>query len=264
MLDTIDFPRVVNAAYADGARVFIEVGPGASCTRMIGSILAGKPHLARSACVPRQDAVSAFLRLLADLHAGACRLTCRCCTTVRRRPPPTTSGPTITCRSATDPEPVRGTGFQPVQSRARGTRAPVPVIVKLPAGPVENLSYGPAPAVSPVVVLAETQTATLQAHEAYLRFAAALQAHFAQTVAWQTTVLQQAGSVGLGPAGGPLVLPVETSDDGIPRSLDFEQCMEFARGLGRQRARPAVRRGRRATRPASGCPTGRSCSWTAS
>jgi PfaB family protein len=29
-LDTIDFPRVVDAAYADGTRIFIEVGPGAA------------------------------------------------------------------------------------------------------------------------------------------------------------------------------------------------------------------------------------------
>ena len=38
---TIDFPRVIRAAYADGVRFFIEMGPGASCSRMIGQILEG-------------------------------------------------------------------------------------------------------------------------------------------------------------------------------------------------------------------------------
>ena len=69
VLDTIDFPRVVNAAYADGARIFVEVGPGSSCTRMVDSILNGKPHVARAVCVPRQDNVAGFLRVLASLHA---------------------------------------------------------------------------------------------------------------------------------------------------------------------------------------------------
>jgi acyl transferase domain-containing protein/3-hydroxymyristoyl/3-hydroxydecanoyl-(acyl carrier protein) dehydratase len=44
-LTPIDFPRVVERAYADGVRLFVEIGPGASCTRMIGEILAGRPHL---------------------------------------------------------------------------------------------------------------------------------------------------------------------------------------------------------------------------
>jgi len=30
-LQTVDFPAVVNKAYADGVRLFIEIGPGASC-----------------------------------------------------------------------------------------------------------------------------------------------------------------------------------------------------------------------------------------
>ncbi|MBW6509765.1 MAG: type I polyketide synthase [Desulfuromonadales bacterium] len=63
-LDTIDYPRVIERLYADGARIFLEVGPGSSCSRMISSILAERPHLARSFCVPGQDAVLQLLRLL--------------------------------------------------------------------------------------------------------------------------------------------------------------------------------------------------------
>ena len=61
-LQTVDFPAVVNQAYADGVRLFIEVGPGASCTRWIDRILGQRPHLARAVCVQGQDAVASVLR----------------------------------------------------------------------------------------------------------------------------------------------------------------------------------------------------------
>ena len=68
-LDTVDFPRVVEAAYQDGARLFVEVGPGASCSRMIGAILGDRPHRVRSACVPGTDCSTSVLQLLAMLIA---------------------------------------------------------------------------------------------------------------------------------------------------------------------------------------------------
>ena len=42
----IDFPALIERAYEDGVRVFLEVGPGSSCTRLIGQILGRRPHLA--------------------------------------------------------------------------------------------------------------------------------------------------------------------------------------------------------------------------
>jgi PfaB family protein len=69
-LTTVDFAKLIRRAYADGVRHFIEIGPGASCTRMIGQILVGQPHLARSAYVAGQGVVSGILRLLAQLIAA--------------------------------------------------------------------------------------------------------------------------------------------------------------------------------------------------
>jgi PfaB family protein len=40
----VDFPRLVHAAYAGGARVFVELGPQGTCSRWIRRILADKPH----------------------------------------------------------------------------------------------------------------------------------------------------------------------------------------------------------------------------
>ena len=68
-VEGIDFPKVIEAAYAEGVRHFVEMGPGGSCSRMIGRILAGRPHIARSACPTGVDPNSAILRLLAQLTA---------------------------------------------------------------------------------------------------------------------------------------------------------------------------------------------------
>ncbi len=66
----IDYPKVINAAYEDGVRMFLEMGPGASCSRMIGEILGeDRPHWARSACASGQDSVSLVLRMLGQLIA---------------------------------------------------------------------------------------------------------------------------------------------------------------------------------------------------
>ncbi len=42
----VDVPRLVEAAWDAGVRVFVEVGPRGSCTRWVDQILGAKPHLA--------------------------------------------------------------------------------------------------------------------------------------------------------------------------------------------------------------------------
>jgi 3-hydroxymyristoyl/3-hydroxydecanoyl-(acyl carrier protein) dehydratase len=65
----IDFPAVVERAYADGIRVFLEMGPGYTVSRLIGRILEGKPHVAISACRPDQNASYSILTTFAELVA---------------------------------------------------------------------------------------------------------------------------------------------------------------------------------------------------
>lgn len=67
-LHYFDYPRVINSAYDDGARIFIEMGPGATCTRMIDQILGGRKHLARALCVKGQSESLQVIRLLAQLN----------------------------------------------------------------------------------------------------------------------------------------------------------------------------------------------------
>ena len=66
-LQTVDFPAVILRAYDDGVRIFLETGPGASCSRAIRMILGDRSHFARSACVPGEDALATLLELLAGL-----------------------------------------------------------------------------------------------------------------------------------------------------------------------------------------------------
>ena len=68
----IVFPAVIGQAYADGFRIFLEMGPGGSCTRLIGRILADRPHLAHSVCLAGRDALGTVLEALANLIA--CRI----------------------------------------------------------------------------------------------------------------------------------------------------------------------------------------------
>jgi PfaB family protein len=63
----LDFPRLVNAAYTDGARVFIELGAGSNCARWVDESLKDRPHASLS--INRRgsgDDVS-LVRLLARL-----------------------------------------------------------------------------------------------------------------------------------------------------------------------------------------------------
>lgn len=71
--DTIDFTRVVNNAYADGARIFIESGSGNSCTRMLTRILGDRPHMVRPTCVEGQHPLTTFATLIAQLEAEGVR-----------------------------------------------------------------------------------------------------------------------------------------------------------------------------------------------
>jgi PfaB family protein len=66
---TIDFPRLVERVYQDGARVFLELGPKGSCTRFIGEIIGTRDHLAVTIDRKGADDLSSILRALAKLYS---------------------------------------------------------------------------------------------------------------------------------------------------------------------------------------------------
>ena len=63
----VDFPHLVERAYADGARIFIEPGPANTCTRWVDIILANKPHVALALNRQGADDDAALLAVLSRL-----------------------------------------------------------------------------------------------------------------------------------------------------------------------------------------------------
>jgi len=63
----VDFPRLIERAYADGARVFIELGPRSTCSRWISETLVEHPHVAVSIDKMSADDRTSIIRMLAQL-----------------------------------------------------------------------------------------------------------------------------------------------------------------------------------------------------
>lgn len=67
LIQPVRFRDQVEAMYADGARVFVEVGPGGVVTGLVGHILGERPHLAVSLDHKRRNGVNQFLLAVATL-----------------------------------------------------------------------------------------------------------------------------------------------------------------------------------------------------
>ncbi|MCD6286544.1 MAG: PfaB family protein [Anaerolineae bacterium] len=65
----VDFPRLVSHVYDEGARIFVELGPLATCTRRIRRILRGKPHISIALNPSPGDDLDGVIRALAALVA---------------------------------------------------------------------------------------------------------------------------------------------------------------------------------------------------
>ena len=68
-LNGFDFTRTIQQAYDDGIRVFIEMGPRASCTRMIQQTLEDRSHLALAVSRSGDDEYLSILKTLGALSA---------------------------------------------------------------------------------------------------------------------------------------------------------------------------------------------------
>lgn len=69
-LHGFDYVRTIRRAYEDGIRIFVEAGPGDSCTRMIRSILKDRPHVAVSLSRKGEAEPLSVMRAAAILHAA--------------------------------------------------------------------------------------------------------------------------------------------------------------------------------------------------
>ncbi|WP_434628781.1 beta-ketoacyl synthase N-terminal-like domain-containing protein [Chromobacterium sp. CV08] len=69
LVSPLDFPALVDRAYAQGARLFLELGPGGNCSRWIGKTLRDRPHAAFALARRDQDDAAMLAKLLALLVA---------------------------------------------------------------------------------------------------------------------------------------------------------------------------------------------------
>ena len=67
---TLDFPAVIRRAYADGVRVFLELGPRGLCSGWIAHILGDRPHLALALDRPGRDGLHLLWDCAARLAAA--------------------------------------------------------------------------------------------------------------------------------------------------------------------------------------------------
>ena len=70
----VRFKDLVQRMYADGARVFLEIGPGGTLTRLVGECLADQPHLALSLDQKGQHGLVAFWSALGQLAVAGLTL----------------------------------------------------------------------------------------------------------------------------------------------------------------------------------------------
>ncbi|HSH01336.1 MAG TPA: PfaB family protein [Anaerolineae bacterium] len=63
----LDFPALVQQAYSDGVRAFVEVGPRSACRWWIHDILKGQPHVAVNADRRGQDDKTTLVQMMAQL-----------------------------------------------------------------------------------------------------------------------------------------------------------------------------------------------------
>ena len=177
-LDAIDFPAVIEAAYRDGVRLFVEMGPGASCTRMIGAILGDRPHRARSVCAPGADGVSAVLRLLGMVIAERVAVDLR---PIYGREPAVNAEEIAPGRALVIP--IGGEPFAPpaVPRKASAFRHPLPA----PAAPVEATEMAPL-----LAATVDTREAHGQAHAAFLRYTDSVRRTVVDGFAFQASLLE--------------------------------------------------------------------------
>jgi len=64
-----NFPALIEQTYRDGIRIFLEIGPHSSCSRMVADILGNRPHLAVPVCSRGESECFSILSCLGALIA---------------------------------------------------------------------------------------------------------------------------------------------------------------------------------------------------
>ena len=244
-IEGIDFPRMIRQAYEDGVRTFLEVGPGASLTRLIPKILGDKPYDAFAICNRSEPEVLSFYLALAKLFAGghgvdlsslyqnqssvlekskslgkpSCVVTSSVSAFQPPMPPASSKvlQPERVVMNQPTPESQRPTVKSPYSQPAAIPPLSLPVLY--PSKPASNF----ASALTQQIIA--TELATLEAHRAHLALSAANLQASGEMLSRQLQFHQQ-------PVAAVDVTP-QVSEPTVAREqplFDFAACQEFARG----------------------------------
>ncbi len=243
-LGGVDYPRLIRQAYADGIRAFVEVGPGATCTRPIGEILRGEPHLAVSACPGDREPVAALMIALARLVADRFPVDLGAIHDQEGAEPVRSSkairvalgGPRF--RPPAPPRPVPNPIVAPTLAPARnGHREPAlvpPIAPRLAPLPAPLGQAGPAFALAstdPVRdQLVRSEGARAGAHGAFLRASDGIGRAMADHLRFQMDLIGMLAGGDVPPARDFAPIEAPARPPVPPRSLDREACLRFAVG----------------------------------
>jgi len=234
----VDFPKTVRQAYRDGFRVFVEMGPHASCTAMINHILSGDPHLAVSACVRGEDDYHTILKCMGTLISER--------VPVDLTPLYGGAGAVPTVHAASDPAKTDSSGHETTISLGGDaffhetptdtltpTDPPPPVTAPTGAGPREGPTSSPEGRSFSELAASLTRgtAATSEAHMQFLSFSRELSKAYADALTFKSRLVSSAGPA---TAARPIAAESgpEPAGDKPPSTalLSREMCMEFAVG----------------------------------
>jgi len=227
-LEGFDFGAVIRRAHADGFRIFLEMGPQGSCSRMIDRILADAPHLALSVSQRGEDEALTLAKTLAVLDAEG----------LAADPAALFAMPEASFGHAAPTLPPAGEVIRvPVGRPLTLVPPPLPVPqVALPAAHSAPPAPAPPPgATEPWIDLHQRQVTRLEAqaretaatHQRFLEFSDGLMEAYRQGFDLQMRILAQAGPGTVLPTPAPEARPPE-----IPHRPAYSRdlCLEFAVG----------------------------------
>ena len=238
-LHTIDYTRLIKTSWQDGVRLFVEMGPGASCTRMIRRILAGRPHLALSVCTAGGDDLQSLLATLGMLHCHGRDIDTSKLDTLF--PAPTaTAGHTVTVSAPILRLPPRYRPSATVQQPMPATpppRAPCTEDTLTHHHDTQRLQVPDSLPRHPVLAqMQATATACADTQASFLRLQSGLTQSLSECQRWQEgqhRALPMSLPAVLGGSGNAVVAPVAEPhpDTGLaPLPWHRSQCLEFALG----------------------------------
>ncbi len=230
-LSGFNFTTLIEQAYSDEIRIFLEMGPHTSCTGMIKTILKEKPHLTLSACSRGEDDPFTILKFLGALATHRVPVDLDALYGVHA------FAPAVDEIHAQQPERLMKL---PV-----GQKIPSPSLPKTKGRSQEaevrgrkseigsRRSEGSLQYQNLMNALTETTKATADAHQAFLEFSNELTQSFEKTFTTQARLLESLiADEHLQTENGLAGLTQrKTTQQPIEPAFDRDMCMEFAVGF---------------------------------